>query len=75
MDIVFMHERRKSSGCAGAGSCPKDSGGEGDNYLLDGYPAGDNDGWRQIRAASAQKRKAEWDVFIQYLRNNRKIAE
>lgn len=57
-------------------------------YLADGYPdwkPDDNvivkggDGtiidWRKIRAENAEKRKAEWDIFIKYLTDVGKIVE
>ncbi|MDR0699686.1 MAG: hypothetical protein LBG28_10790, partial [Tannerella sp.] len=44
-------------------------------YLSDGYPALTNgEEWKQIREENAQKRKAEWDIFIQYLRDAGKIV-
>ncbi|MDR2118936.1 MAG: hypothetical protein LBP25_05340 [Tannerellaceae bacterium] len=37
-------------------------------YLSDGYPVSNSKEWKQIRDANAKKRKAEWDIFIKYLR-------
>ncbi|MDR1526446.1 MAG: hypothetical protein LBS46_02105 [Dysgonamonadaceae bacterium] len=42
-------------------------------YLLDGYPVGKSEEWKQIRDANAQKWKAGWDIFIKYLSDTGKI--
>ena len=49
-------------------------------YINDGFPVipdnwygEDVDIMREIRKANAEKRKAEWDIFIQHLRNAGKI--
>ncbi|MDR0430111.1 MAG: hypothetical protein LBH58_06495 [Tannerellaceae bacterium] len=48
-------------------------------YLLDGYPLDENLGPNernalQLRKENAQKRKAEWDIFIKYLSDAGKIV-
>jgi hypothetical protein len=43
-------------------------------YLSDGYPVGKSEEWKQIRDSNAQKRKAEWDIFIKYLSDAGKIV-
>ena len=48
-------------------------------YLNDGYPEicdgwSDADSLRKTREANAEKRKAGWDTFIQYLSDNDKIV-
>ena len=49
-------------------------------YLKDGYPEispvwADREIWQKERDENARKRKAEWDVFIKYLRENGKIVK
>jgi hypothetical protein len=45
-------------------------------YLSNGYPAPTNgEEWKQIREENAQNWKAEWDIFIQYLRDAGKIVD
>jgi hypothetical protein len=43
-------------------------------YLSDRYPDGDNEEWKQLREANAQKRKAGWDAYINYLSDAGKIV-
>ena len=58
-------------------------------HFADGYPEWDIDGeqvmyeggdstpvdWKKIRKENAEKRKAEWDIFIKYLTDAGKIVE
>ena len=48
-------------------------------YLNDGYPQFVNptqyEKWQKIRDENTQKRKENWDIFIQYLRDEGKIVE
>jgi hypothetical protein len=56
-------------------------------HLADGYPEWDMDGeqimygdgkpidWKKIRRENAERRKAEWDIFIKYLTDAGKIVK
>jgi hypothetical protein len=48
---------------------------DGKFYLPDGYPASNSEEALRIRAENAQKRKAEWDMFINNLADAGKTAE
>jgi hypothetical protein len=71
-DLVFLIETKKQDGFYWMN--------EFKYYILDGYPALENlelgrEEAQRIREENAQKRKAGWDAFIQYLTDTGKIVE